>query len=72
MAKFNEIGYQVCKSSSIGRYEYIQNPERQNPAIAGIWENLENLAMLKPVENYLRNHFWPLESGFTAIATYNT
>ena len=26
----------------------------------------------KPRKTHLRNHFWPLESGFSAIATYET
>merc|ERR1712208_232246 len=26
----------------------------------------------KPRKTHLRNHFWPLESGFSAIATYKT
>ena len=39
MAKLDEIGYRVCFSSCIGMYETIQNPEFQNPAIGGIWEN---------------------------------
>ena len=26
----------------------------------------------KPGKTHLRNHFWPLESGFSAIATYKT
>ena len=26
----------------------------------------------KPKKTHLRNHFWPLESGFSAIATYKT
>ena len=26
----------------------------------------------KPGKTYLRNHFWPLKSGFLAIATYKT
>ena len=39
MAKFNEICYLVHLSSSIGRYEQRQNPERQNPAIGGFEKN---------------------------------
>ena len=39
MAKLDEIGYQVCFSSWRDVYETIQDPEFQNPAIGGIWEN---------------------------------
>merc|ERR1712208_248589 len=27
---------------------------------------------LKPEKTHIRNHFWPLESGFSAIAAYKT
>ena len=58
-SKFDEIGYQVCSSSSIVGYEHSQNPEFQNPAIRGFWEKRVFVR-----SNGQKKHFQVAKSGF--------
>ena len=62
MAKLDEIGYRVCSSGFSDVYETIQNPEFQNPAIGGIWENCIFLFLpCPPFSTVLHASLIPLE-----------
>ena len=58
IAKLDEIGYQVCFSSCRDWYLTKQNPEFQNPAIGGVWENCIFLFLPSPPLAQCYMHLW--------------